>query len=170
MRIQLETSSVGNGSYLTPTNPTAIANSNIRGIQDGAKFIIISHKNFLDAANRLKYHRESQARLPISTIVIDVENIFNEFSCGIRDISAIRDFIKYAYDNWQIRPEYFMLMGKGTYDYKNIEGFGDNYIPAWETDESLNFVYGINSYCSDDFFARVDGESKTRPCIWKIDS
>ncbi len=51
-----------------------------------------------------------------------------------------------------------MLMGKGTYDYKNIEGFGDNYIPAWETDESLNFVYGINSYCSDDFFARVDGE------------
>ena len=108
MLIQLEsTFAVGNGSYLTPSNPMAIANSNIRGIQDGAKFIIISHKNFLDAANRSKSHRESQARLPISTIVIDVENIFNEFSCGIRDISAIRDFIKYAYDNWQIKPEYF---------------------------------------------------------------
>ena len=114
---------VGNGSYLTPSNPTAIANSNVRGIQDGAKFIIISHNNFLDAANRLKTYRESQARVPISTIVIDVENIFNEFSCGIRDISAIRDFIKYAYDNWQIKPEYFMFMGKGTYDYKNVESF-----------------------------------------------
>ncbi|MDH3268448.1 MAG: type IX secretion system sortase PorU, partial [Ignavibacteria bacterium] len=149
---------VGNGSYLTPSNPTAIVNSNIRGIQDGAKFIIISHKNFLDASNRLKSYRESQARVPISTIVIDVENIFNEFSCGIRDISAIRDFIKYAYDSWQIKPEYFMFMGKGTYDYKNVETFGDNYIPTWQTEESLKLIYGRDSYCSDDFFARIDGE------------
>ncbi|HEY6438025.1 MAG TPA: type IX secretion system sortase PorU, partial [Ignavibacteriaceae bacterium] len=149
---------VGNGSYLTPSNPTAVTNSNIRGIVDGAKFIIIAHKNFLDVANRLKTYRESQARVPISTIVIDVENIYNEFACGIRDISAIRDFIKYAYDNWQVKPEYFLLFGKGTFDYKNIEGFGDNFIPAWETEESLNFVYGPNSYCTDDFFARVDGE------------
>jgi hypothetical protein len=149
---------VGNGSYLTPSNPTAIANSNIRGILDGAKFIIISHKKFLDAANRLKSYRENQARVPISTIVVDVEEIFNEFSCGIRDISAIRDFIKYAYDNWQIKPEFFMFMGKGTYDYKNVESFGDNYIPTWQTEESLKLIWGADSYCSDDFFARVDEE------------
>jgi len=153
---------VANGNYLTPSNPTAITNSNIRGIQDGAKFIIISHKNFLDAATRLKNYRESEAKIPISTIVIDVDNIFNEFSCGVRDISAIRDFIKYAYDNWQIKPEYFLLFGKGTYDYKNIEGAGDNFVPTWETEESLAFAYVSNlSYCSDDFFARVDGEDST---------
>jgi hypothetical protein len=149
---------VGSSNYLTPSNPVSIENSNIRGILDGAKFIIIYHKNFKDAANRLKSYRESEAQIPISTIVIDVENIFNEFSCGIRDISAIRDFLKYAYDNWQIKPEYFLLFGKGTYDYKNIEGFADNYMPPWETEESLNFVYGNNSYSTDDFFARVDGE------------
>ncbi len=130
----------------------------IRGITDGAKFIIISHKNFLDASNRLKSYRESETKIPISTIVIDIEKIFNEFSCGIQDISAVRDFIKYAYDNWQIKPEYFMFMGKGTYDYKNIEGFGDNYIPTWETEESLKLIFGADSYCTDDFFARVDGE------------
>jgi hypothetical protein len=149
---------VGNESFLTPVNPTTVENSNLRGITDGAKFIIISHKNFLDASNRLKSYRESETKIPISTIVIDVEKIFNEFSCGIQDISAVRDFIKYAYDNWQIKPEYFMFMGKGTFDYKNVEGFGDNYIPTWQTEESLKLIFGADSYCTDDFFARVDGE------------
>jgi hypothetical protein len=146
---------VGNESFLIPANPSTVENSNLRGITDGAKFIIISHKNFLDASNRLKSYRENETKIPISTIVIDVEKIFNEFSCGIQDVSAVRDFIKYAYDNWQIKPEYFMFMGKGTYDYKNIEGFGDNYIPTWQTVESLRL---LDSYTTDDFFARVDGE------------
>lgn len=149
---------IGNGNYLIPANSVLVTNSNIRGIQDGAKFIIISPKQFLSAANQLKTYRETQAKNLISTIIIDVENIFNEFSCGIRDVSAIRDFIKYAYENWQVAPEYLLLFGKGTYDYKNIEGIGDNYIPPWETEESLNFVYGPNSYSTDDFFSRVDGE------------
>ena len=149
---------VGNESFLIPTNPSTVENSNLRGITDGAKFIIISHKNFLEASNRLKSYRESESKIPISTIVIDIENIFNEFSCGIQDVSAVRDFIKFAYDNWQIKPEYFMFMGKGTYDYKNVEGFGDNYIPTWETEESLKLIFGADSYCTDDFFARVDGE------------
>jgi hypothetical protein len=148
---------VGNQAYLTPVNPVAVENSNLRGITDGAKYIIISHKNFLAAAERLKNYRQNEALVTISTIVIDIEKIYNEFSCGIQDISAVRDFIKYAYDNWQIKPEYFLFMGKGTYDYKNVEGFGDNYIPPWETEESLKIIGGKDSYCTDDFFARVDG-------------
>jgi hypothetical protein len=149
---------VGNDSYLTPVNPSPVENSNLRGIVDGAKFIIISHKNFLEAAYRLKEYRENEARVPISTIVVDIEKIYNEFSCGVQDVSAIRDFIKYAYDNWQTKPEYFMLMGKGTFDYKNIEGFNDNFIATWQTEESLILIFGADSYCTDDFFARVDGE------------
>ena len=149
---------IGNEAYLIPVNPSTVGNSNLRGITDGAKFIIISHKNFLDAANRLKTYRENESRIPISTMVVDLEQIYNEFSCGAQDISAIRDFIKYAYDNWQNKPEYFLLMGKGTYDYKNVEGFGDNYVPAWETEESLKLIYGRDSYCTDDFYGRVDGD------------
>lgn len=149
---------VGNESFLIPSNPSTVENSNLRGITDGAKFIIISHKNFLDASNRLKSYRENDTKIPISTIVIDIEKIFNEFSCGIQDVSALRDFIKYAYDNWQTKPEYFLLMGKGTIDYKNVEGFGDNYIVTWQTEESLKLIFGSDSYTTDDFFARVDGE------------
>jgi len=146
---------VGSDRFFTPINPQPVTNSNLRGINPGAKFIIITHKNFLEAADRLKNYRQNEASLPISTTVVDVDQIYNEFSCGIMDVSAIRDFIKYAYDNWQITPEYFLLFGKGTYDYKAVEGFSDNLIPTWQTVESLRM---LNSYPTDDFFARVDGD------------
>jgi len=150
---------IGNSTYMTPVNPASVENQNLRGITDGAKYIIIYHNNFKEAAERLKAYRESEARIPISTIIVDVDKIYNEFSCGSGDISGIRDFIKYAYDNWQNKPEYFLLLGKGTYDYKNVEGFGDNFIPTWETEESLILIQeGGDSYCTDDFFARVDGD------------
>lgn len=145
---------VGNDKFKTPSNQTEIQNSNLRGEQNGAKFIIVTHKNFKDAANRLKTYRETQATVPISTIVVDIEQVYNEFGGGINDPTALRDFLKYAYDNWNIKPDYVLLFGKGTYDYKNVEGYGDNFIPTWQTLESLGLV---DSYTTDDFFVRVSG-------------
>ncbi len=147
---------LSNKNFLTPVNPVSVENSDLRGIQDGAKYIIISPKEFLDAANRLKNFRESEAVVPISTIVVRVDQIFNEFSCGILDVSAIRDFIKYAYDNWQITPESVLFFGKGTFDYKNTEGFNDNFVPTWQTKESLVYIQGGDSYTADDFYVKMD--------------
>ena len=143
----------------TPSNPTEVTNSNLRGESTGAKFIIITSKEKLEAANKLKTYRETQTNPPISTIVVDVQRIYNEFSCGSLDVSAIRDYIRYAYQNWQIKPEYVLFLGKGTYDYKNIEGFSDNIIPTWQTEESLSYVFSLeDSYTTDDFFAAVAGD------------
>ena len=146
---------LGNGNFLTPTNPVSVGNSNIRGIQDGAKMIIITPDEFTEAANRLKTYRENVTNIPaISTVIVNIDQIYNEFSCGSLDPTAIRDFIKYAYDNWQITPQYVLMFGKGTYDAKNIEGYNDNYIPTWQSIESLKM---LSSYTSDDFFTAVDG-------------
>ena len=145
---------IGNDNFKTPVNPFEVSNSNIRGELVGARFIIITHKNFMEAANRLKNYRESQALTPISTIVVDVDNIYNEFSGGAVDPTSIRDYIKYTYDNWQIKPEYILLFGKGTYDYRNVEGYGDNFVPTWQTVQSLAL---LDSYGTDDFFVLVDG-------------
>jgi hypothetical protein len=145
---------VGSGNYLTPSNAVSEPNSNLHDISTGAKFIIITSKDFIPAANRLKAYRETQAKIKMSTIVVDVQQIFNEFSGGLLDVSGIRDFIKYAFDNWQIKPEYVLFFGKGTYDYKNVEGHNNNFVPVYETQESL---YEINSYSSDDFFVNVSG-------------
>lgn len=145
---------VGNDAFKTPINPVEIQNSNLHGEQTGAKFLIITHKNFKDAANNLKTYKENQAPITISTYVADVDEIYNEFSSGVTDPTAVRDYIKFAFDNWQIKPEYVLLFGKGTYDYKNIEGYGDNFVPTWQSEESLALV---DSYTTDDFFVRVSG-------------
>ncbi len=145
---------VGSDNFKTPVNPVSEPNSNLHGISTGAKFIIITYKDFIPAANRLKSYRENQSKIKISTIVVDVQQIFNEFSGGLEDVSAIRDFIKYAYDNWQTKPEYVLFFGKGTYDYKNVEGYNNNFVPPYETQESLD---EINSYPTDDFFVSVSG-------------
>jgi hypothetical protein len=145
---------VGNDDFKIPSNPVRLdENSNLRGESNGARFIIITHKNFKDAADRLKSFRQTESQVPISTIVVDVQKIFNEFSGGILDVSGIRDFIKYAYDNWNVKPEYVLFFGGGNYDYKNIEGYSTNFIPTWQTVEGLSL---LNSYTTDDFFVKID--------------
>ncbi len=145
---------VGSDAFKTPSNPVEVQNSNLRGEEQGAKFIIVTNKAFRDAANNLKNYRENQAPVTISTYVADIEQIYNEFSGGIIDPTAVRDYLKYAFDNWTIKPQYVLLFGKGTYDYKNIEKYGDNFVVTWQTEESLAL---LNSYTTDDFFGRVSG-------------
>jgi hypothetical protein len=150
---------IANNNFKSPSNPVEVPNSNLRGITDGAKFIIITHKNFKDAAIRLKNYRQNESKVTLSTIVVDVDEIFNEFGGGLRDVTAMRDFIKYAYDTWTIKPQYVLLFGVGTYDFKNVEGYGTNFIPTWQTEEYL-ILASINrgSFTSDDFFVKVSGD------------
>jgi hypothetical protein len=144
---------VGNDNFKIPFNPVVVENSNIRGITSGARYIIITHKNFADAAQRVKSYRENEAADKISTIIINVNEIFNEFSCGILDVCGIRDFLRYAYNTWQITPEYILFLGSGNYDYKNMEGYNTNFVPTYQTENS---IHEVNSYSTDDFFAKID--------------
>src|SRR5512142_2437896 len=71
------------------------------------------------------------------------------------DPVAIRDFIKYAYDNWQERPAYICFFGDGDFDYKNILVQDENWVPAYEySDPNINQV---NNFTSDDFYVMVSG-------------
>lgn len=145
---------VGSDKYKTPVNPVEIPNQNLSGYSEGGKLVIIYHKNLKDQALRLKNYRENNQKLNLKTVAVDVNEIYNEFAGGLLDVTAIRDYIKYAYENWTIKPEHVLLFGAGTYDFKNLEKNSDNLIPAYETVESLN---ELASYPMDDFFARVDG-------------
>lgn len=145
----------GPAAYKTPVNSVSVANSNLRGFADGVKLIIITHSAFIDQANSLKKYREEEADEKISTAVFTVDKIFNEFSGGAVDPAGIRDFLKYAYDNWKIKPEYVLLFGDGDYDYKNILKTNRNFVIPYETDESLNYL-GY-SFCSDDFYGLISG-------------
>lgn len=148
---------IAGDNYKTPENPQEVENSNLHGITDGAKFIIITHKNFMDAANRLRDYRQNVSANKLSTIVVDVDQIFNEFSGGLLDISAIRDFIKYAFNNWQTAPEYVLFLGSGNCDYKDIQGYHTNFLPPYETPESFD---ELTTWTTDDFFVNLDSDPK----------
>ncbi len=142
--------------FKTPSDFTTVNNQDLHGISKGGKLIIISPTEFIAQANRLKAHRENSSTVAMPTVVADINQIYNEFSSGNRDVSAVRDFLRYAFLNWTTKPEYVLFLGHGDYDYKNIEGTSINFIPPFETVESLN---EIDSYNTDDFFARIDGDN-----------
>ncbi|HZW39744.1 MAG TPA: type IX secretion system sortase PorU [Ignavibacteriaceae bacterium] len=150
---------IGDDTYKSIINPVQVSNSNLHGIQDGAQFIIVTNKLFREQADRLKQQRETNELNKLSTIVVDIDEITNEFSAGIKDVSGLRNFVKYAYQNWTTRPQFLLLFGDGDYDYKNIEGYSRNFIYSYQNylpDISLNLDH-LWTYSTDDYFARVNG-------------
>jgi len=146
---------VKSGEYLTPEPIGAlIPNQNIHGIER-ADLIILHHEQFKAAATKLAEHRRSFSGYTVE--IVDIRTVFNEFSSGRLDPTAIRDFARMVS---QRDPEfkYLLLLGDASYDYRNITpNLSDhNFIPAYETDESLD---PINGFPSDDYFVLLsDGE------------
>lgn len=144
-------------NYKTPSGFEKIDNSFVRAESEGAEHVIITHKDFKAPAERLAEFRSTGSDFPLSSKVFYIDEIFNEFSSGIKDPTAIRDFLKYAYDNWNTKPFYIFFLGGGTYDYLNTEERNNNYIPTFQT--LLKTFHEIDSYPFDDFFGRINGSN-----------
>ncbi len=134
-----------------------IENQNLHAIQD-EDMIIVCHPNFKEAADRLAQFRAQQSGLKI--FVAETNKIYNEFSGGKLDPSAIRDMARLLLSrNDQFR--YLLLFGDGTYDYRNINKSVayDNFVPVYETDQSLNPISG---FPSDDFYGLLGDDEGER--------
>ena len=82
----------------------------------------ISHADFLAAIQPLADYRASRG---IRVSVIDVQDIYDEFSHGMRTPHAIKDFLQVAYSTWAGPvPEYVVLLGDGSYDFKGSDQDG----------------------------------------------
>lgn len=146
---------VGQNGFKTPVNGVSVTTSDIKSNISGTELIIITHKDFRSQAERYASYRSVLSPSKISSSIFYVDDILNEFSAGMMDPTAIRDFLKFAYDNWQTKPFYVLLFGDGDYDYLNLEKENKNFIPTYQTIESLDEIY---SYPTDDYFARVSGK------------
>ena len=146
---------VGANGFLVPPAATTVPQSNLRGPQSPARFIIISPTDFMEEAERLKAHRESSDSLP--TMIVDINAVYNEFGGGIADPMAIRDFLAYARANYPGPPRYVLFFGNGHFDYRNILTSSPNWVVPYETEESNE---QIRSYASDDFLAMLDAGSQ----------
>jgi hypothetical protein len=130
-----------------------IANQNLHALNN-VNFLVIAHPLFVSEAKRLAQHHANKNGY--TTLVVTPQEVYNEFSGGSQDISALRDFAKMFYDKASLdfeQPKHLLLFGDASYDYKNrIPVFG-NYVPTFETQESINKTQG---YCTDDFFGMLD--------------
>ena len=138
-------------AYLTPTLKGSVANQNIHSTSSNTEFIIVCHPDFLSAANRLAdFHLEKDN---IISVVVTPQQIYNEFSSGMQDVSAIRDFVKYQYDKENSNLKYLLLFGDGSYDPKNRIENNTNYIPTFQ---SANSTHPTESYVTDDYFGLLN--------------
>ena len=117
-------------------------------------YIIVSPKQFMGQANRLAGLHQSNG---LSTLVVDVEQVYNEFSSGNQDATAIRRFVKMFYEraggNAALQPKYLCLFGDATYDPKNRVA-GNNYmVPTYEYLNSENHIAAL---VTDDYFGFMD--------------
>ncbi len=122
-----------------------LPNQNLRGATS-FDAIIVTHQEFLNEAHELaQFHRDHDK---MSVAVVTPRQIYNEFSSGRQDVSAIRDYAKYVYKEGG-RLKYLLLFGDCSYDYKDRINRNTNFVPTYESRQSFHPIF---SYSSDDYF------------------
>ena len=97
--------------HIAPAKPSVISNP-----ANQADYIIISHSNFINGIQPLAAFRRSQG---LSVMVVDIEEVYDQFNHGIFNPIAIQKFLRYAYTHWRTpKPTYVLLVGDAHYDYK----------------------------------------------------
>jgi len=125
-----------------------IDNQNIHSYT-AADLLIICHPEWQSEAERLATFRRSNDGLNV--IVATTAQVYNEFSGGSMDYTAIRDFVKHLYDQQGIK--HLLLLGKGTYDYKDALNKKLNTVPIYESRNSLD---PLLTYSSDDYYGLLE--------------
>ena len=155
---------VDNADFYTPlkeSNPK-VANQNLKGtvfknaqgqFQD-VDYLIITPNYLNNQAERLaNFHRKNSG---MSVKVVNLDVIYQEFCSGKQDIGAIRNFVKYVYDNASIpskRVKYLCLFGDTSFDPKNILKTNSCIVPIYSDVRSFSLS---NSFISDDFFGLMN--------------
>jgi hypothetical protein len=144
-----------NAAALTPTFRGAVQNQNLHALP-AADYLIVSHRDFMQQANRLAdIHRADGWTVH----VVDVQQIYNEFSSGMQDPVAIRWFAKMFYDRANQTPGVnpplnLCLFGDGSYDpLEGRSANNNNMIVTYQTDNSESYTSSITT---DGFFVLLD--------------
>jgi len=150
-------------NFLQPSAEGKISNQDLHGFPP-VDFVIVTTQALLPQAQRLAdFHR---ARNNLRYAIATTAQVYNEFSSGSPDPSAIRDFVKMFYDRSASapsdRPKYLLLLGDASFDYKDRVNNNTNLVPAYENGNSLD---PLGSYTSDDFFGFLDDNEDVNSTI-----
>ncbi|MCC5946652.1 MAG: type IX secretion system sortase PorU [Bernardetiaceae bacterium] len=135
--------------FLKVENFERLENQDLRSLPT-PNLLILTHVNFQAAAERLAEFRRSHDGLAVQ--VVRVDKVYNEFSSGKQDLTALRDFIKFLYEKSD-GLRYVLLYGDASFDYKGRMPNDDNFVPIYQSRESLHPVI---SYSSDDYIGFLE--------------
>ena len=151
----------GSGFYV-PELLGEVANQDLHGDRN-YDYLMVVYPDFIEQAERLKsIHAVYDPDLEIK--IVTPEQIYNEFSCGAQDVTAIRDYCRMLFrDDRPLR--YLLLFGDASFDYKNRRGIV-NFVPTYEKPIASSIQASI---VTDDYFCFMDDDegslSRSKPDI-----
>jgi hypothetical protein len=111
--------------------------------------VILTHKSFRQAIEPLANLRRNQG---LVVAVVDVEDIYDEYSYGVHTPVAIKSFLMSAGANWSRKPQFLLLVGDSSWDPRNYLNEGNNdFVPTKLIDTTFLET------ASDDWLADFDG-------------
>lgn len=151
--------------YFSPSkeSSTRVANQDLKGtIFNNAQgqfqdidYLIITPTFLKNQAEKLANFHRNYSQIHVK--VVTLESIYQEFGSGKQDIAAIRNFVKYVYDNAQVsKVKYLNLFGDASFDFKDRVPDNTNIVPIYHAMNS--YTIGESSFSSDDFFTLMDAD------------
>jgi hypothetical protein len=132
----------------TPVSVTPDKHSKLKQKKNQADYLVIAPSELKQAAVSLAEFRQGRG---LDAMVVELQDIYDEFNYGLSSPEAIRDFLSYAYHDWIKPPRYVVLVGEGTYDHKDNLGNGENLLPPL----MVKTPHGL--FASDNRFVDVVG-------------
>jgi hypothetical protein len=152
------------GSFEAPRLFGKVANQNLHALNADGRLdlVIVTYPPFRQQAERLAQHRRDYNGLRVQ--VVTTKEVYNEYSSGGQDATAIRDLMKQVYDrnpDPANRRNYLLLFGDASFDYKsspyneasqeptwwasrrpfattnNFDAANQNFVPTYESRESF---------------------------------
>ena len=125
----------------------------------GVDYLVVTHRDFLDAAERLRVLKEGEGR---RVAVVDVERAYDRYSAGVFEASALRELVREAAS--RKRLAYVALVGDDTFDPRDFLGLGNaSYVPS---------LYGWDGVFgrvpSETLFADVDDDGRPDVAIGRL--
>jgi len=145
-----------------PTFESSVPNQNLSALPT-PNLLIITYPDFQSQAQRLASYRESNYNISVQTVT--PQQIYNEYSGGKQDVTALRDFVRDVYSRGPGVLTNLLFFGRCSYDYKNRVPNNTNFVPTYESRDSLD---PLETYSSDDYFAFLqptEGEWPENPAI-----
>ncbi len=144
---------------MTPQVEGVIKNQNLHGLPS-AGMIIVAQTSMLSQAERLAaFHRKKDG---VVVHVIDVKEIYNEFSSGAPDPTAIRNFVKMQYDRSGHSLHYLLFIGSASYLRREYATEITNNVPSYQSWSSLD---PLTSYVTDDYFGFLDDDDNINSSV-----